>query len=79
MTNIYDKIQEALEYVRSKSNFEPEIGIVLGTGLGNLAKEIKVELSIPYLEIPHFPVSTVESHTHIAKVQLSLEEYLAIN
>ncbi|MEI7943180.1 MAG: purine-nucleoside phosphorylase, partial [Candidatus Riflemargulisbacteria bacterium] len=42
--------------------FMPEIGIILGTGLGALAKEIKNKKSIPYEKIPNFPLSTVESH-----------------
>ncbi len=44
------------------NNFTPEVGIILGTGLGGLVKEIKTEYSIPYSEIPNFPVSTVEGH-----------------
>lgn len=45
------------------NNFRPEIGIILGTGLGGLVKEIKAEYVIPYEEIPNFPVSTVEGHS----------------
>lgn len=45
------------------NNFKPEVGIILGTGLGGLVKEITVEYSIPYNEIPNFPVSTVEGHS----------------
>lgn len=44
-------------------NFRPEVGIILGTGLGGLVKEIAVEYSLPYNEIPNFPVSTVEGHS----------------
>ncbi len=44
-------------------NFKPETGIILGTGLGGLVKEILVEFVLPYTEIPHFPVSTVEGHS----------------
>lgn len=44
-------------------NFNPEFGIVLGTGLGGLVKEIDVKYSLPYEEIPNFPVSTVEGHS----------------
>lgn len=44
-------------------NFKPQIGIILGTGLGGLVKEIAVEFAIPYNEIPNFPVSTVEGHS----------------
>lgn len=44
-------------------NFNPEFGIILGTGLGGLVKEIDVKYSLPYEEIPNFPVSTVEGHS----------------
>lgn len=44
------------------NNFRPEVGIILGTGLGGLVKEISAEFVIPYEEIPNFPVSTVEGH-----------------
>lgn len=56
------KRDEAAAYLRSKTDFTPEVLIILGTGLGRLAKQIDVHASIPYDEIPHFPVSTVESH-----------------
>ncbi|HEY1040038.1 MAG TPA: purine-nucleoside phosphorylase [Bacteroidia bacterium] len=45
------------------NNFQPEIGIILGTGLGGLVKEISVEHVLPYENIPNFPVSTVEGHS----------------
>ncbi len=54
--------QEAVEEVRNRCDLNPHVGIVLGTGLGRLAEEIQVAASIPYGEIPHFPLSTVESH-----------------
>ena len=56
------KRNEALEYIKSSTNFLPEYMIILGTGLGQLAEEMDVVHSIPYNKIPHFPVSTVESH-----------------
>jgi len=62
MKSYLEQIYEAHDYVISKSSFKPEIGIILGTGLGGLVKEIQVETVIPYGEIPHFPVSTVETH-----------------
>jgi purine-nucleoside phosphorylase len=55
-------IQESVQAIRQRTSFRPEIGIILGTGLGKLADEVAVEASIPYAEIPHFPVPTVESH-----------------
>ena len=67
MLHIYDQIQEALQFIRSRWTDRPDLppikaGIVLGTGLGNLAKQIHTDVTIPYTDIPHFPHSTVESH-----------------
>jgi purine-nucleoside phosphorylase len=56
------KRNEALEYIKSSTDFLPEYMIILGTGLGQLAEEMDVVHGIPYNKIPHFPVSTVESH-----------------
>lgn len=56
------KINEAAAYIQSQTTIQPEIGIILGTGLGGLVKEIEIIDEIPYEQIPHFPVSTVESH-----------------
>ncbi|MFH1052281.1 MAG: purine-nucleoside phosphorylase [bacterium] len=56
------KIDETVSYIRNKTDSEPEIGIILGTGLGRLADEIDVDLALSYSELPNFPVSTVESH-----------------
>ncbi len=59
----YDEIVASAAFLREKTaGFEPEIGLILGTGLGHLADAIKAEYVIPYGEIPHFPVSTVQSH-----------------
>src|SRR5213592_2928294 len=49
--------------LRATNNFKPDIGIILGTGLGGLVKEISVEHVLPYEDIPNFPVSTVEGHS----------------
>jgi purine-nucleoside phosphorylase len=54
--------QEAVEYIRKHYQGRPKVGIILGTGLGRLVKEIDEEKVIPYNFIPHFPISTVESH-----------------
>ncbi|HKP48462.1 MAG TPA: purine-nucleoside phosphorylase [Gemmatimonadales bacterium] len=59
---LFDRIQEAAAVVRGRSPLEPEVGIILGTGLGGLADEISVDASIPYESLPGFPLSTVESH-----------------
>lgn len=58
-----ERIAESIRFLKGKGVTTPQIGIVLGTGLGNLVKEIKVELEIPYEQIPNFPLSTVESHS----------------
>jgi purine-nucleoside phosphorylase len=57
-----ERFMEAVNYIRQHYSSQPEVGIVLGTGLGGLVTEIKVEKEIAYNFIPHFPVSTVESH-----------------
>jgi purine-nucleoside phosphorylase len=59
---IIKELNETVAFIRSIYNGTPRIGIVLGSGLGNLSKEIQVEKEIPYENIPHFPVSTVEGH-----------------
>lgn len=58
-----DKIKEAVSYIQGTYAEAPEIGVILGTGLGGLVKEIEIEKSIEYSDIPHFPLSTVESHS----------------
>ena len=56
-------IKESANFITEKTNFIPEIGIILGTGLGGLVSEIEIEHSLPYNEIPNFPLSTVEGHS----------------
>ena len=58
-----DAIKSTTDYIQSRVNFEPEIGIILGTGLGGLVNEIDVEHELMYSNIPNFPISTVEFHT----------------
>jgi len=55
-------IHNSVEYLKKRTDFQPEIGIILGTGLGGLVDEIKTEKSISYKDIPNFPVSTVKGH-----------------
>lgn len=62
MNEIYTKLQNCLKCVRSKTDFEPKVAVVLGSGLGDYAAQIKVECEIPYSEIEGFPVSTVPGH-----------------
>lgn len=57
-----EKIKATANYIEDRIKARPETGIILGTGLGGLVKEIEIIESIPYTEIPDFPVSTVEGH-----------------
>lgn len=57
-----EHIDEAVGYIRSRTDFKPQLGVILGTGLGGLAEHVEKEEVIPYEDIPHFPVSTVETH-----------------
>lgn len=58
-----DKIQETIEYIESKGFGEAQIGVILGTGLGNLVKHVDIKVNLDYSEIPNFPEATVESHS----------------
>ena len=57
-----EKIKETANFLQERTNFNPEFGIILGTGLGGLVNEIEIEYKIEYKDIPNFPVSTVEGH-----------------
>lgn len=57
-----EKLNNAVTFIRSRTDFKPTIGIILGTGLGSLVDGIELVDTVPYDQIPHFPVSTVESH-----------------
>ncbi len=59
---IYEKLQKCVEAVRSKTDFVPDVALVLGSGLGGFAENIKIETEISYSDIPGFPVSTVPGH-----------------
>ena len=61
-TSLHDRVQAAAEVVRRRWAAVPEVALILGTGLGGLAREIAVEAEVPYTELPDFPLSTVESH-----------------
>ncbi|OGU30204.1 MAG: purine-nucleoside phosphorylase [Gemmatimonadetes bacterium RIFCSPLOWO2_12_FULL_68_9] len=56
-------VDDALRVIRSRTGSKPEVALILGTGLGGLARDIAVVAEIPYGELPHFPLSTVESHS----------------
>ncbi|QNM85552.1 purine-nucleoside phosphorylase [Polaribacter pectinis] len=57
------QLQETIDFLKSNGITNPEVGIVLGTGLGKLVDEISIDKEIPYSEIPNFPVATVEFHS----------------
>ncbi|QYA24562.1 purine-nucleoside phosphorylase [Gramella sp. MT6] len=57
-----DRISEAVDYLKSKGFGEPEVGIILGTGLGKLLDEVAIEVVASYNHIPYFPTATVEFH-----------------
>jgi purine-nucleoside phosphorylase len=62
MSSLREDIKKAVDFIKTKTDAKPEIGIILGTGLGTLAESINVEDKISYKDIPLFPISTVESH-----------------
>jgi purine-nucleoside phosphorylase len=62
MSSLVLKIKETIDVIRKKVKDDFSVGIILGTGLGGLVKEIKLEHQFDYGELPHFPLSTVESH-----------------
>jgi purine-nucleoside phosphorylase len=59
---MWEKVQETVSFIKAKTNFTPEYGVILGSGLGSFTDEMKIEWILPYNEIPNFPVSTVQGH-----------------
>jgi len=57
-----EKLQETTHYIRSITGVKPRVGIILGSGLGGLVQKLKVEVEIPYSEIPHFESPSVKGH-----------------
>ena len=62
MNEMYEKLMKSYEYCKSKIDFRPKVALVLGSGLGQFAEEVRVVGEIPYSEIEGFPVSTVAGH-----------------
>ena len=60
---MWNKVQETVKFLQNKGIKNPDYGIILGTGLGNLTEKISIDISIPYKQIPNFPLSTVEGHS----------------
>jgi purine-nucleoside phosphorylase len=59
---MWEQVQETVSYIKERVDFAPEYGVILGSGLGSFTDEMKVESTLPYNEIPNFPVSTVQGH-----------------
>jgi purine-nucleoside phosphorylase len=59
---MWNLVQETVSFIKEKTNFTPEYGVILGSGLGSFTDDIEVEFTLPYSEIPNFPVSTVQGH-----------------
>jgi len=62
MSNLLEQLNETVSYIKSKVTPNATVGIILGSGLGNLASVIETEVALPYTDIPNFPVSTVKGH-----------------
>ena len=62
MSQLRNKIEQTVDFLKTKTDAQPGIGIILGTGLGALVEDIDIEIAIPYGEIPNFAISTVEFH-----------------
>ena len=59
---MWELVQETVNYIKNKTNFTPEYGVILGSGLGSFTDDLKIEFILPYHEIPNFPISTVAGH-----------------
>ncbi len=59
---MWEQVQETVSFIKEKTNFTPEYGVILGSGLGSFTDDIRIEFTLPYGEIPNFPVSTVQGH-----------------
>ena len=60
---MWETVQITADFIKSKTNFSPEYAVILGSGLGSFVEDISVEFTLPYGEIPNFPVATVEGHS----------------
>jgi len=59
---MWEQVQETVSFIKEKTNFTPEYGVILGSGLGSFTDDIQIEFTLPYAEILNFPVSTVQGH-----------------
>lgn len=61
-SDLLNRIRESAAWIQARAKTRPELGIILGTGLGDFAGALELDVALPYEDIPHFPHSTVESH-----------------
>ncbi|WP_035678821.1 purine-nucleoside phosphorylase [Flavobacterium limnosediminis] len=59
---MWEQVQETVSFIKAATGFTPEYGVILGSGLGGFTSDMEIEYTLPYEEIPNFPVSTVEGH-----------------
>jgi purine-nucleoside phosphorylase len=59
---MWEQVQETVSFIHNKIKFKPEYGVILGSGLGSFTDEMEIVYTLPYAEIPNFPVSTVQGH-----------------
>ncbi|WP_428224692.1 purine-nucleoside phosphorylase [Flavobacterium sp.] len=59
---MWEQVQQTVDFITEKTNFTPEYGVILGTGLGSFTDEMTIDYILPYSEIPNFPISTVQGH-----------------
>lgn len=59
---MWEQVQETVNYINNINHFNPEYGVILGSGLGSFTEDINIEFTLPYSDIPNFPVSTVQGH-----------------
>ncbi len=62
MSEILKRVEESVEFIRNRGGFNVELVMILGSGLGHIADSVNNRIEVPYGDIPHFPVSTVEGH-----------------
>jgi purine-nucleoside phosphorylase len=63
MTDLYTQVQSAVAHIRALTPIQPKLGIILGSGLGDFASQVDLPTTIPYADIPGFPISTVAGHS----------------
>ena len=59
---MWEQLQQTVDFIKEKTGFSPEYGVILGSGLGSFTDDIQIEHTLPYNEIPNLPVSTVQGH-----------------